>query len=86
MSWGRDRQWLEERAARKKQLIVAVEDAIAKLSEGAQSYAYDDGQGRVNVTRADLNALSNLLSELEGQLSELNTRLCGSASNVKPGF
>jgi hypothetical protein len=82
-----DEDWLRERVAAKKALIVAFEDAITALSVGGvQSYRLMTGQTDQMVTRANLTSLRDTVSVLESEISSLDARICGASSYVQPGF
>lgn len=82
-----DPAWFEERIAKKKALIVALEDAISIVAATGQSYSVDTGQTRQTVTRANLTSMRDLLAAFENDLAILNARLCGSGRVVvRPGF
>lgn len=88
MSCDDDDQWIEDRIAATKAMIIAFEDAILALSVGGlqQSYTLDTGQTRQVVTKADLGTIRNTLSSLENRLATLQARLRGSTTHVVPGF
>ena len=69
-----DNAYLDERIAKTKTLIAAVEDAIAELSAGSASYSLDTGQTRTSVTKADLGSLRLQLDSLDNRLSTLCAR------------
>lgn len=80
-------QWLEDRIARKKELIVKYEDALDALASGAQSYSLDTGQTRQVVTKANLTELRNVLAQFESDLSTLQMRLNGCGRfQARPGW
>lgn len=82
-----DREWLEERIARKKTLIRAFEDAIEALTVGGvQQYSLNTGQTQQMVTRANLATMRDTLQSLENDLSTLDARLCGAGHYSQPGF
>lgn len=82
----KDDEWLDERIAKTKELIVKYEDAIDALSSGAQTYSLDTGQTSQSVTKAQLGSLRNMLQELENRLEWLNAKRHGRTVNVTPGF
>jgi hypothetical protein len=81
-----DVAWITARIEKTKALIVAYEDAILALAGGAQSYSFDDGQGKVVKTAADLGSMRLALSELEDRLGAYNSRLCGNVIVGMPGY
>ena len=81
-----DKEWLDARIEKTKDLIVKYEDAIDALSSGAQTYSLDTGQTSQSVTKAQLGSLRNMLQELENRLERLKAKRYGRAVNVIPGF
>ncbi len=82
-----EREWLEERIAKKKAAIVLFEDALTALAGGAQSYSLDTGQTRQVVTKANLTEMRNSISQLESDLSTLQMRLNGCGRfQARPGW
>jgi hypothetical protein len=81
-----DREWLEARIAKTKEMIEATEEAILALESGAQSYHLDTGQTRQIVTKAQLSQLRNALNALDNRLATLQARLCGGHVHGVPGF
>jgi hypothetical protein len=82
-----DDDWIRERIARTKELIVKYEDAIESISNGAvQSYQLDTGQTRQFVTKAQLGSLQLTLTRLESRLATLQARLGCRQSIGRPGW
>lgn len=83
-----DREWLEQRVAAKKALIIQYEAAIGALSTagGISSYSINTGQTQQSVTRADLTQLRTALSALENDLFVLDAQLNGSSIRGIPDF
>ena len=81
-----DREWLEERIAKKKALIDSIETAIVAVTTTGQSYQLDTGQTRQMVTRANIASLRDMVASLENEITTLNARLCGGSVVVTPGF
>ena len=82
-----DSDWLKERLAAKKALIMAYETAMTALAGGAQSYSLDTGQTRQVVTKANLTEMRNAIAQLESDISTLQQRLYGCGRlYVRPGW
>ena len=83
-----DREFLKERIALTKTLIVAYEDAATQLSSGAvQSYSLNTGQTTQNVTRFDVARLNGDIDGLYNRLATLEARLNGSGVVIaRPGW
>lgn len=81
-----DTAWLEARIARKKELIIAYENAIEALAGGAQQYTLNTGQTTQSVTKANLGSLRVALNGFENDLATLEARLCGAGHQGQPGF
>lgn len=82
-----DREWLEQRVAAKKAMIVAFEEAITALGvDGIQQYSLNTGQTTQMVTKANLSSLRTTLQSLENDLATLDARLCGAGHYGQPGF
>lgn len=80
------REWIAQRIAATRLLIVKYEAAVDALSTGAQSYQLDTGQTRQFVTKAQLGSLQLTISRLESRLSVLEQRLGAARFNVRPGW
>jgi hypothetical protein len=81
-----DREWLMDRIAATKALIIKYEEAIDAISTGAQSYSLDTGQTRQVVTKAQLPNLQLTLQRLEVRLDTLQQRLCGTPTIMRPNW
>jgi len=81
-----DKDWLDARIEKTKDLIVKYEDAIDALSSGAQTYSLDTGQTSQSVTKAQLGSLRSALDNLENRLERLKAKRHGRGVNVRPGF
>ena len=84
-----DGQFLLDRIAQTKAIIVAIENAVLALSatNGVQSYTLDTGQGRQTVTRESVATLQGQLDTLYNRLSTLEARAYGSgAVTMVPDF
>lgn len=81
-----DTEWLMERIAATKALIIKYEEAIDTVSTDGQSYSMDTGQTRQLVTQAQLGSLQLTLQRLETRLSTYQQRLCGAQTYVRPGW
>jgi hypothetical protein len=80
-------EWLDQRIARKRELIVVYEDAVEALAGGAQSYQLDTGQTRQLVSKPQLGSLQLTLRRLETELATLQARRGGCAQfNMRPGW
>lgn len=79
-------EWLKERVAATKALIVKYEEAIDAVSTGVQSYSLDTGQTRQVVSKAQLGSLQLTLQRLETRLAAYQQRLCGAQTYVRPGW
>jgi len=81
-------EWIMERIAATKALILQYETAIGALATGKQSYSLDTGQTRIVVTRAQLGSLQLTLQRLETRLDELERQLRGGGQTnyVRPGW
>jgi hypothetical protein len=80
-------EWLDQRIARTRELIVVYEDAVEALAGGAQSYQLDTGQTRQLVSKAQLGSLQLTLQRLETRLATLQARRGGCAQfNMRPGW
>lgn len=77
-----DKIFLQERIAATKMQIIAYENAILELANGAQSYTLDTGQSRQTVTKFNLTSMQNIISSLYNRLVILETRLNGSGSVI----
>lgn len=73
-----DREFLIERIATTKLMIVAYEDAVLALSNGVTSYTLNTGQSQQTVSRASIPDLNRTLDSLYNRLVMLNARLNGS--------
>ena len=84
-----DSDFLKERLAAIKQIIVAYETAIlALLNNGAmQSYTIDTGQSRQTVTRANIEATKKTLDSYYNSYSVLHARIYGCGKFIaSPGW
>jgi len=63
--------FISDRLAKYESLLAAVDTAIEAVLSG-QSYQFDDGQTRQQVTRADLGRLQKLQSYYEKKIQELS--------------
>lgn len=79
-----DDQWLADRIAATKALIIATEAAITQVAAGAQSYTLDSGQTRQSVTRGTLGSLRLSLDQLDNRLATLDARRCGAGVYARP--
>lgn len=86
MSCSSEREWLEQRIARTREQIIAIDDAIVALEGGMFSYSLDTGQSRQTVTRHNLASLKETLLALENRLATLQARLCGAGVRVIPSW
>lgn len=81
-----DTQWIIDRIAAKKALVVKYEAAIDALSTGAQSYQLNTGQTQQLVTRANLGSMRIALRGFESDISTLQARLGCAAFQARPGW
>jgi len=81
-----DDQWIRDRIAAKKAIVIAYETAITALSNGAQSYQLITGQSQQLVTKANLGSMRLTLRDLEADIATLQARLCGGAVQVRPSW
>lgn len=81
-----DTQWIIERIAAKKALVIAYEAGIAALSTGAQSYQLNTGQTQQLVTRANLGSMRIALRGFESEIATLQARLGCGRFQVRPGW
>lgn len=81
-----DSQWIRERIAAKKALVIAYETAMTALSTGAQSYQLNTGQTQQLVTKANLGSMRLVVNNLESDIATLQARLCGATVYVRPGW
>ena len=82
-----DTAWKTARLAKAKEMVVALEDAILAIANGAQTYMLDTGQTRQSVTRADLGSLRLQLREAENLVAERCAALTPDRSYIfKPGW
>lgn len=79
-----DTEWIMDRIAATKALIVKYEEAIDAVAGGVQSYSLDTGQTRQTVTRAQLGSLQLTLGRLEARLSTYQQRLGCARLVVRP--
>ena len=63
--------FISDRLAKYESLLTQVDAAIEAVLSG-QSYQFDDGQTRQQVTRADLGRLQKLQSYYEKKIQELS--------------
>ena len=68
---------IAELIATKKQQLTDLQARIAKAEE-QQAYALDDGQGKQNVTRGNLESMYQREKDLESDILELEN---GSSSS-----
>jgi hypothetical protein len=64
--------FISDRLAKYESLLTAVDTAIEAVLSG-QSYQFDDGQTRQQVTRADLGRLQKLQAYYEKKIQELSS-------------
>ena len=83
-----DREFIKERIAATKALIVAYEDALTALSEanGVQTYSLDTGQSTQSVTRANIPNLNRMLDSLYNRLATLEAQLYGTSLTARPAW
>ena len=83
-----DREFIKERIAATKALIVAYEDAVTALGTqgGVVSYTLDTGQSRQTVTRADISSLNRMLDTLYNRLATFEARLYGASLTARPAW
>lgn len=82
-----DREWLEQRIAAKKALVIAYEAALTALASGAQTYSLDTGQTRQTVSKVNLTEVRNAIAQLESDIATLQMRLNGCGRfYVRPGW
>ncbi len=82
-----DNSFLQDRIDATKKLIIAYEDAMLALSEGAQSYTLDTGQTRQTVTKLNLSTIRSTIDTLYNRYATLETRLNGNGSiHVRPDW
>jgi hypothetical protein len=79
-----DDEWIAERIARTRELIIKYEDAIDAISSGAQSYSMDTGQTRTVVQKSQLGSLQLTLARLEARLSTYEQRSGCARMVVRP--
>jgi hypothetical protein len=81
-----DDEWIQQRIAAKKALLIEIETAITTVATGAQSYQLNTGQTQQLVTRANLGSLRLMASGLESEIVALQARLGCGRFNVRPGW
>jgi hypothetical protein len=83
-----DREWLEARISKTKELIEAHEDALLALTVGGvQQYSLNTGQTQQTVTKTNIGSLRAAIGMLENRLKQLEGDLCGTGVvRVIPGF
>jgi hypothetical protein len=81
-----ERQWILDRIAAKKALVVQYETAIGVLSTGAQSYQLNTGQTQQLVTRASLGSMRLAVRGFEADIATLQARLGCAQFQVRPGW
>lgn len=71
--------FLDDRIAVTRALIIAHEDALLALGQngGVISYTLDTGQDRQTVTRAEIPAINSTLDSLYNRLAILEARATG---------
>lgn len=75
--------FLQERIAKTKEQIVALEDAAAGIMSGAiVSYTLDTGQSRQTVTKANVNQINTALDSLYNRLASLQARCNGGGTVI----
>ncbi len=78
--------WTERLEIAKKQL-TALDEAIAALESGAQSYKLNTGQSEQTVTRHQIGDLYRRQEKLLEQISNLEARTTGGGAFIaRPGF
>lgn len=75
-----DKTFLQERIDSTKLQIIAYEDAVLALADGAQSYTLDTGQTRQTVVKFNLVSIQNTIDSLYNRMATLEGRLNGSGS------
>jgi hypothetical protein len=79
-----DSEWVIDRIAATKALIIKYEEALDAFALGAQSYSLDTGQTRQVVTRSQLGSIQLTLSRLESRLSTYQMRMGCARLVVRP--
>lgn len=77
-----DNNFLQERIDSTKLQIIAYEDAMLELANGAQSYTLDTGQTKQTVTKFNLTSLKNTIDSLYNRLATLEARLTGNGTII----
>lgn len=81
-----DTQWIRDRIAAKRALVIAYETAMTALSTGVQSYMLNTGQTQQQVTKANLGSMRLTVRDLEADISTLQARLGCAQIIVRPGW
>lgn len=82
-----DATFWKGRLDKKKEQLIAFDDAITALAGGAQSYSLDTGQTRQVVTKANLSEMRIMVSKLESEIATLQQRLNGCGTfQMRPGW
>jgi hypothetical protein len=69
-------EYWQGRLEAKQALLAALEDALTAISvNGAQEYHVKTGQTDMRVVRAEVGALRNTITRLEGEIDTLCARL-----------
>lgn len=81
-----DCQFLQDRIAATKALILVYEEAFSALAHGGiSSYIIDTGQTKQTVTKANIATFSNTLDSLYNRLATMEARAgCGGSTYVRP--
>lgn len=78
-----DNQFIEDRIAARKLLVVQLEEAIFQLSfNNISQYTLNTGQTVQTVTKRDIVTLEKLLSSTLNGIAELEARLNGSGTVI----
>jgi hypothetical protein len=82
-----DPDWVRERIAKTKLLIIAYETAIEAVGmNGVQSYQLDTGQTRQYVTKAEIGSMQRMLASLESRLATYQAQLGCAQSIGRPSW
>lgn len=79
-------EFLQARIDRTQALIIAYENAIEAIANGAQSYQISTGQTTEMVTKINVWRAEQTLQRLEARLDRLCARQGGSGLNARPGW
>lgn len=83
-----DRTFDRERLAKKKALLLVLDDTVISIAAGAiESYKLDTGQTVTWVQKSNIEVLNKAIESLENQIAVLETRLTGcGVVNARPAW